>query len=96
MNNDNDLNLHNMTKLSGWLHYCTKLTCSCSGSGKHEVTGYYFRILNVTRAITRDLAREFLLKSVVLGLISNEISWAEHSFINIYPPPQLQQFSSRT
>ena len=23
MNNDNDLNLHSMTKLSGWLHYWT-------------------------------------------------------------------------
>ena len=23
MNNDNDLNLHSMTKLSGWLRYCT-------------------------------------------------------------------------
>ena len=22
MNNDNDLNLHSMTKLSGWLRYC--------------------------------------------------------------------------
>ena len=22
MNNDNDLNLHRMTKLSGWLRYC--------------------------------------------------------------------------
>ena len=25
MNKDNDLNLHSMTKLSGWLRYCTKL-----------------------------------------------------------------------
>ena len=24
MNNDNDLNLHSMTKLSGWLCYCDK------------------------------------------------------------------------
>ena len=24
MNNDNDLNLHNRTKLSGWLHYGLK------------------------------------------------------------------------
>ena len=22
MNNDNDLNLHSMTRLSGWLRYC--------------------------------------------------------------------------
>ena len=25
MNNDNDLNLHNITKLLGWLRYCTKV-----------------------------------------------------------------------
>ena len=25
MNNDNDLNLHSMTKLSGWLRYCSAL-----------------------------------------------------------------------
>ena len=25
MNNDNDLNLHSMTKLSGWLRYCRYL-----------------------------------------------------------------------
>ena len=24
MNNDNDLNLHSMTKLSGWLRYCVR------------------------------------------------------------------------
>ena len=24
MNNDNDLNLHSMTKLSGWLRYCKR------------------------------------------------------------------------
>ena len=25
MNNDNDLNLHSITKLSGWLRYCLKV-----------------------------------------------------------------------
>ena len=25
MNNDNDLSLHSMTKLSGWLRYCLKV-----------------------------------------------------------------------
>ena len=25
MNNDNDLNVHSMTKLSGWLRYCLQL-----------------------------------------------------------------------
>ena len=29
MNNDNDLNLHSMTKLSGWLRYC-QLNYFCS------------------------------------------------------------------
>ena len=26
MNNDNDLNLHSMTKLSGWFRYCIQLS----------------------------------------------------------------------
>ena len=28
----------------------------------------------------------FLLKSVVFKLISKEISWAEHEYMNIHPP----------
>ena len=32
---------------------------------------------------------EFLLKSVVFKLISKEISWAEHEYMNIHPPPPL-------
>ena len=31
MNNDNDLNLHSMTKLSGWLRYCVQSTISLAG-----------------------------------------------------------------
>ena len=30
---------------------------------------------------------EFLLKSVVFKFISNEISQAEHEYMNIHPPP---------
>ena len=50
---------------------------NCTGRGKHEeanfLNNYYFKIFHVIGARTRDLARKFLLKSVVLGLISNEI-----------------------
>ena len=35
---------------------------------------------------------KFLLKSVVLKLISKEISRAEHEYMNIPPPPQLTLF----
>ena len=30
MNNDNDLNLHSMTKLSGWRRYCARPKKSCN------------------------------------------------------------------
>ena len=51
---------------------------NCTGRGKHEeanfLNNYYnFKIFHVIGARTRDLARKFLLKSVVLELISNEI-----------------------
>ena len=55
---------------------------NCTGREEHEVANflnsYCFKIFHVTRARTRDLARKFLSKSVVLGLISNAITWAEH------------------
>ena len=50
---------------------------NCTDRGKHEeanfLNNYYFKIFHVIGARTGDLARKFLLKSVVLGLISNEI-----------------------
>ena len=39
--------------------------------------------------MTRDLAKKFVLKSVVLGLVSNEISWAEINLLIPPPPPQI-------
>ena len=36
MNNDNDLNLHSMTKLSGWLRYC-----GVGGKATDEVKDLY-------------------------------------------------------
>ena len=44
----------------------------------------YLKMFNVTRSITRGLTRKFLLKYVVLGLISNKISQAEHEYFYIY------------
>ena len=35
MNNDNDLNLHSTTKLSGWLRYCSK--CCKVGLSKLKI-----------------------------------------------------------
>ena len=35
MNNDNDLNLHSMTKLSGWLRYCHKVFIACHNLRLH-------------------------------------------------------------
>ena len=49
MNNDNDLNLHNMTKLSGWLRYSffvfflTNVLFSNSSTVKPFSTSEYFR-----------------------------------------------------
>ena len=39
MNNDNDLNLHSMTKLSGWLRYCFSVfSHKCYSSSIHYST----------------------------------------------------------
>ena len=65
--------------------YVYSTTFNSSGRGKHEVAiaRYYFLIYNVTMTITRDLAREFLVKSVVQ-------IWSGRTFIYQYlpsPPP---------
>lgn len=72
-----------------------KFVYNCSGTRKHEKwlsfqIDIIFKIFNVTRAKSRDLTREFLSKLIVLGLISNEISWAEHEDFTIYSPPPSQ------
>ena len=36
MNNDNDLNLHSMTKLSGWLRYCHDSMSRPKQSGRNR------------------------------------------------------------
>ena len=44
MNNDNDLNLHSMTKLSSWLRYCRNITAkflSCCFSSYLECARCY-------------------------------------------------------
>ena len=43
-----------------------------------------------------DLAREFLLKSVVLGFISNEISRAELNISIFTPPPPINTVTEPT
>ena len=46
MNNDNDLNLHSMTKLSGWLGYCIRYanntTCDITPLSPHSGEIAYF------------------------------------------------------
>ena len=55
---------------------------NCTCREKHEVANflnrYYFKNILSNQGKNRDLARKLLLKSVVLGLISNKITWAEH------------------
>ena len=60
---------------------------NCSGRGIINMKSGYLKIFHVIRSITKGLTGEFVSKYVVLGLISNEISWAEHEYFNIYPPP---------
>ena len=36
MNNDNDLNLHSMTKSSGWLRYCVKVAVDWASDSASE------------------------------------------------------------
>ena len=51
MNNGNDLNLHSMTKLSGWLRYCSRNTYTEAQPRGHP----YSRRLSVHHMISEKI-----------------------------------------
>ena len=66
MNNDNDLNLHSMTKLSGWLHYCNLSNSRCFAYDFPDYGLWISRILRTMSNPHAFLARTLVRISKVL------------------------------